>query len=231
MIPNILSIVNEKGGSGKSTLAINLAMYQSIINKQDITIVDTDPQKSIATFQLIRNEENLPRAFKYIYKQGEDLKTYLSSKENKNLIIDTGGRDAKEMRIALINSDIVVIPTTPSQFDLSVLDIMVDRVKMAKEINEKLQVIIVINRVQKYHLNYCLIFSNEIYTDVYKKKIDDIKTYIKELECDYIKLADTIIYERERYKNSISNGQGIIETNIQDKAYQEIQNLSLEIFK
>ena len=40
-----------------------------------------------------------------------------------------------------------------------------------------------------------------------------------------------IIYERERYKNSISNGQGIIETNIQDKAYQEIQNLSLEIFK
>lgn len=63
------------------------------------------------------------------------------------------------------------------------------------------------------------------------KNIDDIKTYIKELECDYIKLANTIIYERERYKNSISNGQGIIETNIQDKAYQEIQNLSLEIFK
>ena len=217
MIPNILSIVNEKGGSGKSTLAINLAMYQSIINKQDITIVDTDPQKSIATFQLIRNEENLPRAFKYIYKQGEDLKTYLSNKENKNLIIDTGGRDAKEMRIALISSDIVVIPTTPSQFDLSVLDIMIDRVKMAKEINEKLQVIIVINRVN----------PNPFLT----KKIDDIKTYIKELECDYIKLADTIIYERERYKNSISNGQGIIETNIQDKAYQEIQNLRLELFK
>lgn len=217
MIPNILSIVNEKGGSGKSTLAINLAMYQSIINKQDITIVDTDPQKSIATFQLIRNEENLPKAFKYIYKQGEDLKTYLSSKENKNLIIDTGGRDAKEMRIALISSDIVVIPTTPSQFDLSVLDIMIDRVKMAKEINEKLQVIIVINRVN----------PNPFLT----KKIDDIKTYIKELECDYIKLANTIIYERERYKNSISNGQGIIEADTQDKAYQEIQNLSLEIFK
>lgn len=217
MIPNILSIVNEKGGSGKSTLAINLAMYQSIINKQDITIVDTDPQKSIATFQLIRNEENLPKAFKYIYKQGEDLKTYLSSKENKNLIIDTGGRDAKEMRIALINSDIVVIPTTPSQFDLSVLDIMIDRVKMAKEINEKLQVIIVINRVN----------PNPFLT----KKIDDIKTYIKELECDYIKLANTIIYERERYKNSISNGQSVIEADTQDKAYQEIQNLSLEIFK
>ena len=63
------------------------------------------------------------------------------------------------------------------------------------------------------------------------KNIDDIKTYIKELECDYIKLANTIIYERERYKNSISNGQGIIEADTQDKAYQEIQNLSLEIFK
>lgn len=154
---------------------------------------------------------------KYIYKQGEDLKTYLSNKENKNLIIDTGGRDAKEMRIALINSEIVVIPTTPSQFDLSVLDIMIDRVKMAKEINEKLQVIIVINRVN----------PNPFLT----KKIDDIKTYIKELECDYIKLTNTIIYERERYKNSISNGQSVIEADTQDKAYQEIQNLSLEIFK
>ncbi|MBR6612737.1 MAG: chromosome partitioning protein ParA, partial [Campylobacter sp.] len=59
----------------------------------------------------------------------------------------------------------------------------------------------------------------------------DIKTYIKELECDYIKLANTIIYERERYKNSISNGQSVIEADTQDKAYQEIQNLSLEIFK
>ncbi|WP_096024799.1 ParA family protein [Campylobacter lanienae] len=217
MISNIVSIVNEKGGSGKSTLAINLAMYQSIINKQDITIIDTDPQKSIATFQLIRNEENLPKAFKYIYKQGEDLKAYLSSKENKNLIIDTGGRDAKEMRIALIHSDIVIIPTTPSQFDLSVLDIMIDRVKIAKEINEKLQVIIVINRIN----------PNPFLT----KKIDDIQAYIKELECDYIKLANTIIYERERYKNSIQCGKSVIETNIEDKAYQEIRNLSLEIFK
>ncbi|CUU90824.1 plasmid partitioning protein [Campylobacter hyointestinalis subsp. hyointestinalis] len=67
----------KKGGSAKSTLAINLAIYQSIINKRDITIIDTDPQKSIATFQLIRNEENLPRAFKYIYKQGEDLLCFM----------------------------------------------------------------------------------------------------------------------------------------------------------
>ena len=37
------------------------------------------------------------------------------------------------------------------------------------------------------------------------KNIDDIKTYIKELECDYIKLANTIIYERERYNNSKSS--------------------------
>lgn len=46
----IISICNEKGGSGKSTLAINLAIYHSLISKEKLCLIDTDPQQSIRTF-------------------------------------------------------------------------------------------------------------------------------------------------------------------------------------
>ena len=143
----IISICNEKGGSGKSTLATNIAINQSIVKNEHILLIDTDPQKSIATFLNIRNEENHPKVFDFTYKYGENLKEFLQSYNNDmDVIIDTGGRDSREMRIAIALSDIVIIPTIPSQFDVSVLDKMVNIIKMAKEQNTKLQAYIVIKR-------------------------------------------------------------------------------------
>lgn len=46
----IVSICNEKGGSGKSTMALNIAISQSLTKKEMPLLIDTDPQKSIATF-------------------------------------------------------------------------------------------------------------------------------------------------------------------------------------
>lgn len=54
----IISICNEKGGSGKSTLAQNIAIHE-------VLLLDTDPQKSLATFVNIRNEENQPKVFDF----------------------------------------------------------------------------------------------------------------------------------------------------------------------
>ncbi|WP_258058527.1 AAA family ATPase, partial [Campylobacter hyointestinalis] len=47
----------KKGGSGKSTLATNIAINQSLSKNELPLLIDTDPQKSIATFLNIRNEE------------------------------------------------------------------------------------------------------------------------------------------------------------------------------
>ncbi|WP_104119617.1 nucleotide-binding protein, partial [Campylobacter hyointestinalis] len=132
---------------GKSTLATNIAINQSLSKNELPLLIDTDPQKSIATFLNIRNEENNPKVFDFTYKYGENLKEFLQSyNSNKDVIIDTGGRDSREMRIAIALSDMVIIPTIPSQFDVSVLDKMVNIIKMAKEQNEKLVAYIVINR-------------------------------------------------------------------------------------
>lgn len=213
----IISICNEKGGSGKSTLATNIAINQSIVKNEHILLIDTDPQKSIATFLNIRNEENHPKVFDFTYKYGENLKEFLQSYNNDmDVIIDTGGRDSREMRIAIALSDIVIIPTIPSQFDVSVLDKMVNIIKMAKEQNTNLQTYIVINRAS----------TNPFLA----KKVESLKNFIKEIQEDYIKLAETIIFERERYKIATQLGLSVVEMNDGNKTEQEIKNLCSEIF-
>lgn len=213
----IVSICNEKGGSGKSTLATNIAINQGMVKGESLLLLDTDPQKSIATFLNIRNEEGHSKAFDFAYKYGENLKEFLQNVDRgKDIVVDTGGRDSREMRIAIALSDIVIIPTIPSQFDVSVLDKMVNIVKMAKEQNEKLQAYIVINRASTNPFLY--------------KKIDSLKAFIEELQEDYIRLANTIIFERERYKISTQLGYGVVEMNDGNKAEQEIKNLCEEIF-
>ncbi|WP_324253287.1 AAA family ATPase, partial [Campylobacter volucris] len=197
-----MSICNEKGGSGKSTLAVNLAI-KAAENKK-VLLCDSDPQKSIMTFANIRLEEGIHRTFSVVSKVGESLKDFIQKEKNKNehdlLIIDTGGRDSKEMRIALGFSDIVIIPTIPSQFDVSVLDKMFTIIKMAKELNRDLQTFVLINKSSPNP------FLN--------KKIEDLRAYIKEQEDDNIKLLDNIICEREKYKTCIQMGLGISETEI-----------------
>ncbi|CUU76983.1 plasmid partitioning protein [Campylobacter hyointestinalis] len=212
----IVSICNEKGGSGKSTLATNIAINQSLAKNELPLLIDTDPQKSIATFLNIRNEENNPKVFDFTYKYGENLKEFLQSyNSNKDVIIDTGGRDSREMRIAIALSDMVIIPTIPSQFDVSVLDKMVNIIKMAKEQNEKLVAYIVINRASTNPFLY--------------KKIESLRNFIEEIEQDYIKLSQTIVYERERYKVATQLGLGVVEMKDGNKAEQEIRDLCNEI--
>lgn len=213
----IVSICNEKGGSGKSTLATNIAINQGIVKGEPLLLVDTDPQKSIATFLNIRNEENHQKAFDFAYKYGEELKVFLQdNKTKRDMVIDTGGRDSREMRIAIALSDIVIIPTIPSQFDVSVLDKMVNIIKMAKEQNTNLQTYIVINRAS----------TNPFLA----KKVESLKNFIKEIQEDYIKLAETIIFERERYKIATQLGLSVVEMNDGNKTEQEIKNLCSEIF-
>ncbi|MCH3698247.1 division plane positioning ATPase MipZ, partial [Campylobacter lari] len=83
-----------------------------------VLLCDSDPQKSVMTFVNIRMEEGINRTFSVVSKVGESLKDFIQKEKNKNeydlIIIDTGGRDSKEMRIALGFSDVVIIPTIPS---------------------------------------------------------------------------------------------------------------------
>ena len=120
------------------------------------------------------------------------------------------------MRQALAISDLIIIPTLPSDLDIAVLNKMINLFNQAKVFNPNAKALITISKASPNP------FLN--------KKIEDLKQYIKDKDLEDIKLCESVIFEREAYKNSFSNGLGILEfLDDKAKAYQDFNNFFDEL--
>jgi chromosome partitioning protein len=213
----VISIANEKGGCGKTTISINTAVKLGLLG-EDTLLIDADPQRSIEVFTNIRDRQNIDLTFNTVAKFGSSLaKEVLSLKAKYDaIIIDTGGRDSEEMRQALAVSDLVIIPTVPSDLDIAVLNKMINIFNQSKAFNPTSKALITISRASP--------------NPFLSKKIEDLKAYIQDKKLEDIKLCDTIIYELEGYKNAFSNGQGVLEFYKEGKnAYRDFDNFFNEL--
>lgn len=186
----------KKGGSGKSTLCLNLAV-QLLKDNKEVVVLDTDSQKSMETFTEIRSN-NEYKTFSLSNRSSgfsDTLKQMVSKYEN--ILIDTKGEYSKETQKAMLLSDIVLVPTTPSQLDTEVLANMLERIEQLQELNENLRALIIINRMPT------------IPTLKERKALID---FIKENNpSDKITLLESSLSERIVYKRSVSEGLGVIE--------------------
>lgn len=213
----VISICNEKGGSGKTNIAINLAVKLSL-EDDDTLLIDADPQRSIEVFTNIRESKNLPLIFNSVSKFGLSLTKEIQSLKSKydSIVVDTGGRDSDEMRQALAIGDIIIIPTIPSDLDIAVLNKMINLYTQAKIFNPSSKALIVISKASP--------------NPFLSKKIEDLKEYIKDKNLDDLKLMESVIYEREAYKNSFTNGQGVMEfCDKNEKAYSDFNSFFNEL--
>lgn len=208
------SIVNEKGGSGKSTLAVNLASCFAKIQKT--LLLDTDPQRSTNVFSNIRAENELPILFSNVSKFGSSLKEELLEMKKifQTIIIDTSGRDTKDSRLAMLSSDVIIIPVLPSQFDVDVLEHMLNVFDEVKVLNSKLLGFILPNRVSP--------------NPFLSKDIESLNSYIQELvkekQLKDIYLLKNCIHERQTYRKSIIDGKSLNEfCDKKDKALIEFE--------
>ncbi|WRE78452.1 ParA family protein [Helicobacter pylori] len=191
-----ICIANEKGGSGKSTLCLNLAV-QLLKDNKEVVVLDTDSQKSMETFVTIRAEKERPTFSLFNRSSGfsDTLKQMVSKYEN--ILIDTKGEYSKETQKAMLLSDIVLVPTTPSQLDTEVLANMLERIEQLQELNENLRALIIINRMP---------------TIPTLKERQALIEFIKENNpSDKITLLESSLSERIVYKRSVSEGLGVIE--------------------
>jgi len=111
----VIAFLNGKGGVGKTTTSINVAT--AIARKGfKVVVVDTDPQSSIGNWY---NEEKCQfdvadaGSEKEVYSVRKQLKSY------DYIIIDGAAAISAISAAAVMVSDLVLIPVTPSPLDFA----------------------------------------------------------------------------------------------------------------
>lgn len=214
----IITIANQKGGSGKSTIAINLAI--KLLEYGNVLVMDTDTQKSIESFTNTRESREDNSSLKHFTlsnRTGDITQSLKQSLEiYQNIVIDTGGIDSIESRKAMLYADLLIIPTIPSALDFDVLLTMLSRAKEMKDINEKLSIFLVMNKISP--------------NPFLAKEIADLNEAIATIQENNqtFKLLNSILYDRISYKRSIGDGLSVLEYT-DKKAKQEFEKLFKEI--
>ncbi|HAT5579022.1 AAA family ATPase [Proteus mirabilis] len=199
----IISFLNPKGGSGKTTAVINVA---TALAKQGyhLAVVDTDPQMSLTNWSRAGNsafDVYTAASEKDVYSIRKDLSNY------QMVVVDGAGSLSVITSAAVMVSDLVIIPVTPSPLDFSAAG-SVTAVLEAQAYNRKVEARFLITRKIEQASMLNVLKEN--------LKDKDIPTF------------KTSISQRQIYIKSILQGNSVFESN--DGAVKgEIEMLTKEI--
>lgn len=200
----VISFLNPKGGSGKTTAAINVSTC--LARSATVAVVDTDPQMSLTTWS--HTGENAANFDVFTASSEKDV--YGVRKELKDydyVIIDGAGSLSVITSAAIMVSDLVIIPVTPSSFDFSASGAVIS-VLEAQAYNRPVTSRFLITRKLEQ-----------------TKMLAVLKESIRETS---IELFRTSIAQRQSYVRAVFDGVSVFETN-DSAAKGEIEILTKEI--
>lgn len=149
----VISFISRKGGTGKTTNAINLAttLYQS---GKRVVLVETDANYTLNTLRKMEvfKSDSGKNGFDILGSKDNDVAEELTSiHDNKKVdivVVDSAGKTTDEgIKKLCLMSDLVVVPTSLTQNDLLVTYQTITDLSPARELNPKLKILILPNRI------------------------------------------------------------------------------------
>lgn len=206
----IISFVNQKGGVGKTTLSLCTAF--ELNKKKRVLVVDADPQGSIMGWSDIRDKP-LPKGLSIASMAKKTIHRDLASLAEgfEHVVIDTPPRMTDITRSAIMASNLIVIPCTPSPYDVWATKETLDLIREAAVYHSSLKFAFAVNRR----------IANTVLGREVNKAIRDLG--------DDLVVIKTEITHRMLYAEAAVNGLAVQEVDREGKASQDISDFVKEL--
>ncbi len=196
---------NFKGGTGKSTVVFNMAMWR-IVQGQDVTVCDLDPQRTVSDVAEIRAEDGHEPVLNVVNELPKKLKG--------DWLIDVGTSDMDAVRAAIRACDQIVIPITPSQADIWATQRFLE---------------IIAEECPKGKMPPVMAFINR--ADPHPRSRENAETLDAIEMLDPIKALPEKMVQRLAFRRSFSEGLAVFELEPSGKAAAELEALAKAIYR
>lgn len=202
MSGKVITIAQQKGGSGKTTLAANLAIAFLRQGKR-VALLDTDPQGSLGRWAMMRIDgQAVPDiGFSTASAWGVSYEMTKLRGQADVILVDTPPKVDSDLRPALREADLVLVPVASSHVDLWATESVLDLAA-----RENTPALIVLNRARAG-----------------TRLADEVAQAVT------VPRAATILGNRVIYAETLGQGRSVTEAAPSGPAAKEIAALAAEI--
>lgn len=205
MAGTVLTLAQQKGGAGKTTLAVNLAAAARA-QGLNVALLDTDPQGSLGRWFMTRRDlmDDPGFAFGTASAWGVSYECEKLRRAHDLVVLDTPPKVDADLRPALREAALVVVPLSVSHLDLWAIEGVLDLVR-----RENREARVVLNRAAAR-----------------ARLTGRLEEAVAEMDAQR---AETIIRNRVAYAETLGAGRSVVEAAPKGPAAAEIGALWSEI--
>jgi len=183
---HVICVAQQKGGSGKTTIAANLAVA-FLRGGSSVALLDTDPQGSLGRWFMARRDNGDDTlGFSTASAWGVSYECDKLKRSFDYVLIDTPPKVGADLRPALREANLVLVPVAASQVDVWATESVLDLAR-----RERREALIVVNRAKAG-----------------TRVLDDVG---KALDAMDARRMTTMLGSRVAYAETLGQGRGVLE--------------------